>query len=92
MTVISRRKKPVGRRRAVLRVRFPDGAKVRSYDDVEDSRYAGITGVVVETTEERDKIYPHGRVRVRVELDPAGFPGQRPPTEVWFKPNDLERL
>lgn len=92
MTVISR-KKPVRRRRAVLRVRFPKGAKVRSYDDVEDSRYAGLEGEVVETLVDRtDPLYPQGRVKVRVVMDPAGFPGQRPPTEVWFKPNDLERL
>lgn len=77
----------------MLRVRFPKGAKVRTYDDVEDSRYAGIDGEVVDTVDDHgDPIYPHGRVLVRLELDPAGFPGQRPPREVWFKPNDLERL
>lgn len=77
----------------MLSVRFPKGAKVRSYDDVEDPRYAGVTGEVIMTFVDRsDPHYPQGRVKVRVELDPAGFPGQRPPREVWFKPNNLERL
>lgn len=65
------------------------------YEDYHDPLFAGRLGEVVSTSEERDTIYPFGRVEVRLVIDELYlklYRGDKPPKTVWFKPNDLERL
>lgn len=65
-------------------------------EDFEDDRYAGRIGTVVDVVDERDPIYPHGRVAVRLVYDELFaklyFKRDRVPQPIWFKPNYLERL
>ena len=92
MTVVVRRRKVVVKRRPVDE-RYPRGQRVTVVEDFGQDRYAGRHGTVVSTSTERDDIYPHGRVEVRLVIDElysAAF-GGHPPKTVWFKPNDLER-
>lgn len=64
------------------------------YDDVSDNRFAGRFGEVVAVHEERDEVYPHGRVEVLLAIDrlyATFFMRPRGPNPVTFKPNDLDR-
>jgi hypothetical protein len=97
MTIVPRRKPaPAARtsRRAPVRERFRPGREVAVYEDYSDELFAGRKGVVVSVCEDTDKIYPRGRVEVRLKIDELyeKLYRTKAPKTVWFKPNDLERL
>lgn len=98
MTVVRRRTPaPPQRRarRAPLHVRFPKGQRVQVREDVSDVRLRERFGTVVDTVvDDRDEIYPGGRVAVRLVVDElyAKLYGRpRPPDPIWIKPSDLDR-
>lgn len=64
-------------------------------EDFNDDRFAGRIGKVAEVSEDRDHIYPHGRVAVLLKVDELYsrlYHPDKPPNPVWFKPNYLEKI